>query len=209
MPQDREAKRFAEEAYSAKDGGLLSKFVKDYDPSGRTGRYGSWGFSATLSYSEQTEIHYLAFPGTRSFFADFKGACWDWIADLLQLSGLPSSQFDQGARLTAELKTALGPNARLLLTGHSKGGAQAGASSFATRVPAIVFNPASLSPVYQQGTSGTIRSHVTLGDPLSVLRTVGANVEQTMLQANRSAPGHIIVHPPLMWDTHSLGNFPD
>jgi hypothetical protein len=209
---DREAKRAADQAYQIQDGGLLPKVNKDYDPNGKTGRYGQWGFSATLSYSEKTKTHYLAFPGTRSIFSDPKGAILDWTANVMQAAGFRTSQMDQAIKLTTEVQVALGPDAKLVLPGHSKAGAQSTAASFATGAPAIVFNPSSLSSVYRQGTPGEIRSHVTIGDPLSLLRTIGANPEQPMSPSNRAPAGVIIVHPPRSlnpFEWHSLPNFPD
>jgi hypothetical protein len=101
--------------------------------------------------------------------------------------------------------------ATLMTAGHSKAAAQAVAASFATGVQAIVFNPSSLSRVYQQGTPGQVRTHITFGDPLSMARTV-QNVLEIMdpplMQELRSAYGQIIVHPPRSLRTHSLESLP-
>ena len=91
------------------------------------------------------------------------------------------------------------------------GGGMGIAGSYATGVPAIVHNPASLSPVYQKGTPGPIRTHITFGDPLSVLRTIQNGLElfdPPSLQQFRSAQGDIFVYPPRSFKTHSLDSSP-
>ena len=100
------------------------------------------------------------------------------------------------------------------------GGGLAAAAAYATGLKATVFNPASLSRRYAQGTPGEIRSHVIVGDPLSIGRTVqnaifGPNFlmagarERELLPPMLTAPGTIILHPPRMANTHIMTNSPD
>jgi len=109
------------------------------------------------------------------------------------------------------VKSGLPPNSEMMTVSHSKAAAQAVAASFATGVPAIVFNPSSLSTAYQQGTPGKVRSHFTFGDPLSMARTVQNVLElrdPPPMQQLRSAYGEIILHPPRSIYTHSLDSMP-
>ena len=208
---DRIAKMAADAAYNVKDGGLLKEYLPEYDPTGSTGKYGKWGFSATLSRatdydpSASENLYIMAFRGTRSWF-DWR----DWLANVVQL-GTRTSQFEQSNEATEIVKGRLPPNAELMTTGHSKAGAQAVGASFATGVRAIVFNPSSLSGHYRHGTAGDIRTHVTFGDPLSILRTL-QNIFEIAdppgMRDFRSPLGEVIVHPPRSIDTHSLDSLP-
>jgi len=208
---DRIAKMAADDAYKVKDGGLLKQYLPEYDPTGATGKYGKWGFSATLSRasdydsSASENLYIMAFRGTRSWF-DW----WDWLANMAQL-GTRTSQFEQSNEATEIVKGRLPPNAELMTTGHSKAGAQATGASYATGVRAIVFNPSSLSAHYRQGTPGDIRTHITFGDPLSILRTV-QNIFEIAdppgMRDFRSPLGEVFVHPPRSIDTHSLDSLP-
>lgn len=208
---DRIAKMAAEAAYKVKDGGLLKQYLPEYDPTGSTGKYGKWGFSATLSRasdydsSASENLYILAFRGTRSWF-DWR----DWLANVVQLK-TRTSQFEQSNEATEIVKGRLPPNAELMTTGHSKAGGQAVGASFATGVRAIVFNPSSLSAHYRQGTAGDIRTHITFGDPLSILRTL-QNIFEIAdppgMRDFRSPLGEVIVHPPRSIDTHSLDSLP-
>jgi RHS repeat-associated protein len=207
---DRIAKMAADNAYTEQGGGLLKEFVPGYDPTGSTGRYGKWGFSATLSRasdydpSASKELFLLAFRGSTSSWKD-------WWANTVQFVGFRTSQFEQSNRLTSDVLQNLPSGADLVAVGHSKAAAQAVAASFATGVRAIVFNPSSLSRVYQQGTPGRVSTHITFGDPLSMARTV-QNVLEILdpppMQELRSAYGEIIVHPPRSLQTHGLGSLP-
>jgi hypothetical protein len=208
---DRIAKMAADAAYKVKDGGLLKQYLLEYDPTGSTGKYGKWGFSATLSRasdydsSASENLYILAFRGTRSWF-DWR----DWWANLVQL-GTRTSQFEQSNEATEIVKRRLPPNAELMTTGHSKAGAQATGASFATGVRAIVFNPSSLSAHYRQGSPGDIRTHITFGDPLSILRTfqnIFEIADPPGMRDFRSPLGEVIVHPPRSIDTHGLDCFP-
>ena len=207
---DRIAKMAADAAYTVQDGGLLKQFVPEYDSTGSTGKYGKWGFSATLSRasdydsSASDKLYIMAFRGSTS--------CWsDWWANTVQGLGFRTSQFEQSKGITRDVMQNLPAGATLMTAGHSKAAAQAVAASFATGVQAIVFNPSSLSRVYQQGTPGQVRTHITFGDPLSMARTV-QNVLEIMdpplMQELRSAYGQIIVHQPRSLRTHSLESLP-
>jgi RHS repeat-associated protein len=207
---DRIAKLAAVRAYDVQDGGLLRQFVPEYDPTGMTGEYGKLGFSATLSRASDYDpagsenLYFIAFRGSTLSW-------WDWLANVVQL-GTQTSQFEQSNEITRLLRQRLPYNAELIATGHSKAGAQAVGASFATGVPAIVFNPSSLSNHYQRGAPGSIRTHITFGDPLSMLRTL-QNILDTAdppgMRDLRSASGEVIIHPPRFIDTHSPKSLPD
>jgi RHS repeat-associated protein len=209
---DRITKYASANAYRRKDGGLLSQFVPEYDPSGQTGRYSQAGFSATLTRAsdyDQTgspNTYILAYRGTNGLLAYL-----DWWANARQVANFETMQFNLGIDLAKAVQAKLPPGASLIATGHSKAGAQALAVSHALGIRAIVHNPSSLSPVYQKGTPGPIRTHITFGDPLSVLRTVQNGLElfdPPSLQQFRSAQGEIFVHPPRWFNTHSLDSLP-
>jgi len=208
---DRIAKMAADAAYNVKDGGLLKQYLPEYDPTGSTGKYGKWGFSATLSRASDYDatapenMYIMAFRGTRSWFDT-----QDWLANVVQL-GTRTSQFEQSNEATEIVKGRLPPNSELMVTGHSKAGAQAVGASFATGVRAIVFNPSSLSDHYRQGTAGDIRTHITFGDPLSILRTLQnlfEIIDPPGMRDFRSPSGKVIVHPPRSIDTHGLNSLP-
>jgi hypothetical protein len=209
---DRITKYASANAYRMKDGGLLSQFVPEYDPSGKTGRYSQAGFSATLTRASDHDpagspnIYILAYRGTNGFLA-FR----DWLANAQQVANFETKQFTLGIELAKAVQANLPPGSSLIGTGHSKAGAQALAVAHALRIPVIVHNPFSLSPLYQKGTPGSIRTHITLGDPLSVLRTIQNGLElfdPPSLQHFRSAQGEIFVHPPRWFNTHSLDSLP-
>jgi len=206
---DRIAKMAVDGAYKVKDGGLLKEYLPEYDPTGATGKYGAWGFSATLSRASDYDstasknLYIMAFRGTENWK--------DWLANTVQVFGFRTSQFEQSNKAAMIVKNGLPPNSEMMTVGHSKAGAQAVAASFATGVPAIVFNPSSLSAVYQQGTPGKVRSHITFCDPLSMARTVQNALEiidPPPMQQLRSAYGEIILHPPRSIYTHSLDSMP-
>jgi RHS repeat-associated protein len=207
---DRIAKMAAVRAYYVQDGGLLRQFVPEYDPTGMTGEYGKWGFSATLSRASD----YDPAGSENIYFIAFRGTTWswrDWLANVVQL-GTPTSQFEQSNEITRLLKQRLPSTAELIGTGHSKAGAQAVGAAFAAGVPAIVFNPSSLSDHYQLGTPGNIRTHITFGDPLSMLRTLQNVLDQADppgMRDLRSPSGQIIIHPPRSINTHSPKSLPD
>lgn len=207
---DRIAKMAADAAYNVKDGGLLKQYLPEYDPTGSTGKYGKWGFSATLSRASDYDasapenMYILAFRGSTSSWND-------WLANTVQGLGFRTSQFEQSNKITRDVMQNLPAGAALIGAGHSKAAAQAVAASFATGVPAIVFNPSSLSRVYQQGTPGQVRTHITFADPLSMARTVQNMLEildPPPMQELRSAYGDIIVHPPRSLWTHGLESLP-
>jgi RHS repeat-associated protein len=207
---DRIAKMAADAAYNVEDGGLLKQYLPEYDPTGSTGKYGKWGFSATLSRASDYDpraaenLYIMAFRGSTSSWHD-------WLANTVQGLGFRTSQFDQSIRLMSDVLQNLPNGAALIGAGHSKAAAQAVAASFATGVPAIVFNPSSLSRVYQQGTPGQVRTHITFADPLSTARTVQNMLEildPPPMRELRSAYGEIIVHPPRSLRTHSLESLP-
>jgi RHS repeat-associated protein len=209
---DQITKYASNNAYRAKDGGLLSQFVPNYNPSGMTGRYNQAGFSATLTRASDYDpagspnTYILAYRGTNGFLA-FR----DWGANIKQLANSETAQFSLGIDLARAVQAKLPPGASLIATGHSKAGAQALAVSHALGIPAIVHNPSSLSPVYQKGTPGPIRTHITFGEPLSLLRTIQNGLElfdPPALQQFRSAQGEIFVHPPRSLNFHSLDSLP-
>ncbi len=208
---DRIAKMAADAAYKVQDGGLLKEYLPEYDPSGKTGRFGQNGFSATLSRASDYDpaasanTYLLAFRGTRSLFDKN-----DWWTNIAQ-SVTQTSQFEQSRDAIRLVKQRLPPGAKLIASGHSKAGAQAVAASFATGVPAIVFNPSSLSDHYQQGSPGYIRTHITFGDPLSILRTLQNMFEIADLPGMRdfrSPSGEVFVHLPRSINTHSTNSMP-
>ena len=209
---DRITKYASANAYRMKDGGLLSQLVPGYDPSGKTGHYSQAGFSATLTRASDYDpagspnTYILAYRGTNGFLA-FR----DWLANVRQLANLETTQFKLGIDLAKAVQAKLPRGASLIAAGHSKAGAQAIAVSHALGIPAIVHNPSSLSPVYQKGTPGPIRTHITFGDPLSVVRTIQNGLElfdPPSLQQFRSAQGEVFVHPPRWFNTHSLDSLP-
>lgn len=207
---DREAKLAATAVYNINNGGLLRAKEFDYDPTGNTGPYAKYGFSARLTYSEKNKTYYLAFRGTEP------GDLRDWWANMTQGLGYRTSQYDQAIRLATDVQSQLG-DARLVLTGHSLGGGMAAAASYATGLKATVFNPASVSAVYRQGAPGAIRSHIIFGDILSVGRTISNGVPETSLPNPnlRYAPGTVILHQPRsanpydLFQFHYLKQFPD
>jgi len=175
-----------------------------------TGKYGKWGFSATLSRASD----YDPAGSENLYFIAFRGSTWswrDWLANAVQL-GTRTSQFEQSNELTQLVKQRLPSNAELISTGHSKAGAQAVGAAFAAGVPAIVFNPSSLSDQYQLGTPGYIRTHITFCDPLSMLRTLQNILDKfdpPGMRDLRSPSGEIIIHPPRSINTHSPSSLPD
>jgi hypothetical protein len=209
---DREAKLAAKASYNSNNGGLLEAIGIAYDPTGNTGKYAKHGFSASLTYSDETKTYYLAFRGTEPWLAGLP----DWWANIAQGLGFRTSQHDQAIKLAQEVQSKL-RNARLVLTGHSLGAGMAAAASYATGLNATVFNPASVSAVYRQGSPGAIRSHITFGDILSVGRTMSNGIPDPSLPNPhlRHAPGTVILHPPRSvnpydpFQFHSLDQFPD
>jgi RHS repeat-associated protein len=208
---DREAKLAAAAAYNINDGGLLRATGIAYDPTGKTGEYAKSGFSASLTYSEKNKTYYLAFRGTELGWTGMP----DWRANVIQGLGFRTSQYEQAIQLGREVKRKLG-DVRLEVTGHSLGGSLAAAVSYSLGVRATVFNPASVSAAYRQGTPGDIRSHIIFGDVLSVGRTIANGLpDPTYPNPNlRFAPGQIIMHPGRTWslnplDRHSPDQFPD
>ena len=194
---DRVTKQASDRAYDVKDGGLLTQFVPEYDPSVTTGRYSRAGFSATLTRASDYDpagspnTYILAYRGTNGLMAGL-----DWWANVEQAANVKTAQFDLGIHLAEAVRAKLPPGASLITTGHSKAGAQAIAVAYALQIPAIVHNPSSLSPIYQQGTPGPIRTHITFADPLSMLRTMQNVLElfdPPSLQQFRSAEGQIFV----------------
>jgi hypothetical protein len=206
---DKVTKLASLKSYDVNDGGLLPQYVKNYDASGKTGKFGGSGFSATLSRASDhapyasEDTYVLALRGTNGFWSD-------WRTNIVQFFGFKTSQYDQAIELAKEVKDSLPPGARLIVTGHSKGGGQAVAVAYALGIEAIVHNPASVSPVYLKGNPGYIRTHITFGDPLSAARTIGnlSSLEQPMSPSIRSAMGEVLVHPPLSPWTHGLHSLP-
>jgi RHS repeat-associated protein len=205
---DREAKMAAIAAYNVNNGGLLGKIGINY---GQGSQYGRDGFSAHLTYSEKTKTYYLAFRGTE------KNDLNDLRADILQGTGWRSSQHDQAVNLAREVMEQLG-NVKLELTGHSLGGSLAAAAAYATKLNATTFNPASVSPIYRTVEPVKIRSHVIVGDFLSVGRTISNGLpDPSFPNPNvRFAPGEIILHSPRSLDNlydptqfHPMKHFPD
>jgi len=202
---DREAKLASVAAYEVDDGGLLRKIGVNY---GQGSQYGKDGFSAHLTYSEKTKTYYLAFRGTDDW--------QDALADVNQGLGFRSSQHEQAVRLAADVQAKLGA-VRLELAGHSLGGSLAAAAAYSTGLNARTFNPASVSPVYRSAAPVAIRSHVIVGDILSVGRTISNGLpDPSIPNPNvRFAPGEIILHLPRsmnLYDPtqfHPLKHFPD
>ena len=214
--QDREAALRSEMAYSFSQGGLLKDMKVGYDANNANNVFTRTGMSAMLTRSPVTGTYYLAFRGTEIGPIDRRDA----DADLSQYAGRPTPQYEKAIELAKLVKEILGPDAVIHLTGHSLGGGLAAAAAYATGLKATVFNPASLSRRYAQGTPGEIRSHVIVGDPLSIGRTVqnaifGPNYlmagarERELLPPMLTAPGNIILHPPRFANTHIMPNYPD
>ena len=214
--QDREAALRSEMAYSFSQGGLLKDLKVGYNANNANNVFTRTGMSAMLTRSPVTGTYYLAFRGTEIGPIDRRDA----DADLSQYAGRPTPQYEKAIELAKLVKEILGPDAVIHLTGHSLGGGLAAAAAYATGLKATVFNPASLSRRYAQGTPGEIRSHVIVGDPLSIGRTVqnaifGPNFlmagarERELLPPMLTAPGTIILHPPRMANTHIMTNYPD
>jgi RHS repeat-associated protein len=214
--QDREAALRSEMAYSFSQGGLLKDLKVGYDANNPNNVFTSTGMSAMLTRSPVTGTYYLAFRGTEIGPIDRRDA----DADLSQYAGRHTPQYEKAIELVKLIKDRLGPDAEIHLTGHSLGGGLAAAAAYATGLKATVFNPASLNRRYAQGTPGEIRSHVIVGDPLSIGRTVqnaifGPNYlmagarERELLPPMLSAPGTIILHPPRVANTHIMPNYPD
>ncbi len=206
---DRITKQASDNAYHITDGGLLSKFAPNFDPSGKTGPYSRAGFSATLTRASD----YDSAGSPNTFILAFRGTWtwWDWWTNARQLANLETPQVNLSIALGREVQPNLPRGAILVTTGHSKGGMQATAVSYALRIPAIVYNPSSLSPIYQNGTPGHIRSHITFGEPLSIVRTIQNGLElldPPALQQFRSAAGEIIFHAPRSLNTHSINSLP-
>jgi len=194
---DREAALRAEMAYAFSMGGLLADINVGYNADDPTNAFVRSGMSAMLTRSPETGIYYLAFRGTESLLDGN-----DLRADFVQALGMPSAQYDAAIELARRVREALGPNATIVLAGHSLGGGLAAAAAYNTGLNAVTFNPASVGGIYSQGDAGYIRSHVIEGDFLSVGRAL----------VGRTAPGEIIVHPartivpPFQ---HNMFNFPD
>ena len=214
--QDREAALRSEMAYSFSQGGLLKDLKVGYDANNPNNVFTSTGMSAMLTRSPVTGTYYLAFRGTEIGPIDRR----DSDADLSQYAGKRTPQYEKAIELAKLVKERLGSDVEIHLTGHSLGGGLAAAAAYATGLKATVFNPASLSRRYAQGTPGEIRSHVIVGDPLSIGRTVqnaifGPNYlmagarEREMLPPMLTAPGTIILHPPRVANTHGMENYPD
>ena len=194
---DREAALRSDMAYFFNEGGLLNDLKVGYGSQGVKNEFTETGLSAMLSRSPVTGKYFLAFRGTESLL---NGK--DVAADIMQGAGLRTAQYEQAIRLAQLVKDKLGPDAKIVLTGHSLGGGMAAAASYATGLDAVVFNPASVNRIYANGNPGEIRSHVIAGDILSLGRTA----------VGRTAPGEIIVHPPrsaMPLNQHSMFNFPD
>jgi hypothetical protein len=206
--RDSEAKTQAIAAYDVNDGGMLRDKGINYDPSGETGRFAKAGFSAHLSYSAKTGTYYLAFRGTEP------NDPRDYWADVAQCLGFKTSQYDQAIMLAEEVKQKLG-NARLIVTGHSLGAGLAAVASYALGLNATLFNPPSISAAYRKGTPGDIRSHIIVGDILSLGRTISNGNPILPEQNLRYPPGKIILHLPRSvhpydpFQFHYLRQFPD
>lgn len=208
----------ADMAYKFSQGGLLRFLDVGYDASDPNNRFTRTGLSAMLTRSPVTGIYYLAFRGTElSPSYDHR----DVQADLRQGLGHRTEQFEQAIKLTQLVQEQLGPHVRLELTGHSLGATLAAAASYATGLNATLFNPASLNRIYSQGTPGDIRSHIIIGDPLSVGRTVqnaafalpswtaDEQLRRQVLPPLMTAPGKIILHRPRTLNPHDMANYPD
>jgi RHS repeat-associated protein len=214
--QDREAALRSEMAYAFGQGGLLKDMKVGYDANNPNNDFTRTGMSAMLTRSPGTGTYYLAFRGTEIAPIDSR----DTAADLSQYAGNRTMQYEVAIELAKRVRDKLGADAEIHLTGHSLGGGLAAAAAHATGLKATVFNPASLSRRYAQGTPGEIRSHVIVGDPLSVGRTVqnaifgpnylmGGARERQLLPPRLTAPGTIILHPPRAVNTHGMENYPD
>lgn len=97
----------------------------------------------------------------------------DWINNFRQGGGFGSSQYGQSIDNARQLRDLIG-DAELTYIGHSLGGGEAIANAHATGDPAIVFNPASLSPFtrlwYGLSEDAEINTYITDGEILDLLR---------------------------------------
>ena len=161
--QTREAAAFAAYVYDRRfdndgidAGGLLKTLNIPYNPP--PGFQGALfkGQSGTLYWTGRgTQVFSWADWGT-NFANQFYGRseAYDYYKDRLEL-------IDNKV-------AALGGT--LIATGHSMGGGMGIAGSYATGVPAVVFNPAYVHPNYTVGQPGSIQVNVTRGDPLDFFR---------------------------------------
>ena len=160
------------------------------------------GFSATLTKAP-SGTYYLAFRGTESW--------QDFGVDVAQGFGFSVTQYDQAITLTQQVKDKLPKGATLILTGHSLGGGLATAAAYATGLDAVTFNAASVNGHYQSlglGKPGNIRSHVVVGDPLSVGRTCVLQWPLEPFIRHRGLQGNVIKHQRRDPNTHLMMNFP-
>jgi len=203
--RDREAALRADMAYAFNQGGLLKDLKVGYEPDDSKNAFTRTGLSAMLTRSPFNGRYYLAFRGTGP--SDGR----DVLTDLVQASGFRTAQHEKAIALARLVQAKLGPNIELTLTGHSLGGGLAAAAAYATGLSAIVFNPASLNATYSQGNSGSIRSHIIVGDLLSIGRTI-QNIFRDSWDPALTAPGKIILHSPRTIDPtkwHGMASFPD